>query len=244
MTNRITSPAVGLLLGMALLLGLAAQPAAAAKKIPVDLRVVTNKGKIVFDGKVNTGTAKIKPNSTCPTLNGRLGPARTVTGATGLGLLYQASLKYKALRPLRISDSDFGFGVCGIGGTMAQGEGWWVLRHNYKDAMTGAEGLKLKRGDSVLFYYSKSWQDTTPDSLFLKAPAKVKKGAKVKVRVFSYDATGKRTPVQNAKISGAKGALTDAKGFTTLTIARKTKLVARQGSLIPSNRVKVAIRKR
>lgn len=244
MTNRITKPALGLLLGLALLVGFAAQPAAAAKKVPVNLRVVTNSGKIIFDRTVPTGTATIKPTSACPTLGGRLGPARTVTGATGLGLLYQASLKYKALRPLKISDSDYGFGVCGIGGTMAKGEGWWVLRHNYKDAATGAEGLKVKRGDTVLFYYSKSWQDPTPDSLFLKAPVKAKKGAKIKVRVFQYNgATGKRAPVAGAKVSGATGSKTDAKGFTTLKITRKTKLVARQGDLVPSNRVHVSIKK-
>lgn len=243
MIKRFTSLALGLVLGLALLLGLAIQPAAAQKKIPVNLRVVTNKGKIIFDRTVRTGTAKIKPTSTCPTLGGRLGPARTVSGPTAAGLVYQASRQFQPLRPLRIADSDYGFGVCGIGGTMAKGEGWWVLHHNYTMAPTGAETLKLKRGDSVLYYYSKSWRDTTPEPLFLKAPTKVKKGARVKVRVLKYDATGKRTPVGNAKVSGASGALTDAKGYTTLTIGGKTRLVARQGSLIPSNRVYVSIRK-
>ncbi len=243
MTNRFTSPAVGLLLGLALLLGFVAQPATAVNKIPVNLRVVTDTGKIIFDRTVPTGTAKIKSNSTCPTLGGELRPARTISGPTALGLLYQASLRYKALRPLKLSDGDFGFGVCGIGGTMAKGEGWWVLRHNYRDAASGAEALKVKRGDSVLFYYSSSWKNTNPDSLFLKAPVKVKKGAKVKVRVFKYDGTGKRTPAPNAKVSGASGARTDAQGYTTLTITGKTKLVAREGNLIPSNRVHVSIRK-
>lgn len=244
MTNRFTKPAVGLLLGLVLLLGFVSQPAAAATKIPVDLRVVTWKGKIIFDGTVKTGTAKIKPTSTCPTLGGRLGPARTIQGATALGALYQGSFQYKALRPLKISDGDLGFGICGIGGQMAAGKGWWVLRHNYKDAATGAEGVKLKRGDSVLLYYSKSWEDTTPDSLHLNAPKQAKKGAKVKVRVFKYNGTtGKRTPASNAKVSGAQGALTNAQGYTTLTITGKTRLVAREGSLIPSNRVSVSIRK-
>jgi hypothetical protein len=166
-----------------------------------------------------------------------------VEGATGIGLLYQASLKYKALRPLKVSDSDFGFGICGIGGSMAAGEQWWTLYQNYKAASTGAEGAKLKRNDSVLFFLSKTWQQPNPNLLFLKAPTKVRKGAKVKVRVFEYDSAGKRTPVENAKVSGAKGALTNAQGYTTLTIAGKTRLVARQGSLVPSNRVYVSIKK-
>ena len=243
MNNRITSPAIGLLLGLILLLGFATQPAAAASKIPVNLRVVTYSGKIIFDQTVRTGTASIKPTSDCPTLGGRTGPARTITGATGIGLLYQASLQYKALRPLKVSDSDFGFGICGIGGSNAQGKQWWALYNNYKSSMTGAEGLKLKRGDSVLFFLSKTYEQPNPNLLSLNAPTSVRKGAKVKVRVFEWDSNGKKSPVEGAKVSGATGALTDANGYTTLAITGKTNLVARQASLVPSNRVSVSIKK-
>ncbi len=245
MKNRITSPAVGLLLGLALLLGAATQPAVAAKKIPVNLRVVTWQGKIIFDNTVRTGTSKVKPTSACPSLGGRLGPARTIAGPTGLGALYQGSLKYKALRPLKISDGDFGFGICGIGGRLAKDKEWWLLRHNYKDASAGAEALKLKRGDSVLFYLAETWENMeNPDSLFLKAPKKVKRGAKVKARVLAVNGkTGKRTPVEGAKIAGAGGAVTNAHGYASLKITGKTRLVARQSGLIPSNRVYVSIKK-
>lgn len=243
MTNRFTKPALGLLLGLALLLGFAAQPATAAQKVPVNLRVVTYQGKIVFDQTVKTGTASIKPNSPCPTLGGRTGPARTINGPTAIGLLQQASLQFKALRPLSISDGDFGFGVCGIGGQTVKGEQWWSLYKNYKPSMTGAETTKVKRGDSVLFFLSKTYMEPNPNLLSLNAPAKVRKGAKVKVRVFQYDSTGKRTPSEGAKVSGAQGALTNAQGYTTLTIKGKTKLVARQAGLVPSNRVHVSIKK-
>jgi hypothetical protein len=243
MTNRITSPALGLLLGLALLLGLTAQPAAAANKVPVNLRVVTWKGKILFDKTVRTGTAKIKPNTAC--LGGEAGAARTVSGPTALGLLYQGSLQYKALRPLKLSDGDFGFGICGIAGTAATGDEWWVLWRHSKVTSTGAELTKVKRGDSILFYLAKTWKEDTPESLSLLAPrTKVKKGAKLKVRVVKYTTTGKRSPVEGAKVSGAKGALTNAKGYTTLTVAGKTRLVARQTGLIPSNRVQVTIKKK
>jgi len=242
MTKRITSPAIGLLLGLAVLLGLMAQPAVAAKKVPANLRVVTWKGKILFDGTVKTGTAKIKPNTAC--LGGEAGPARTIAGPTALGLLYQASLRYKALRPLKLSDGDFGFGICGIGGVSAKKEEWWVLRRNFRDSPSGAELTKVRRGDKILIYLSRTYNEETPNSLALNAPRKVRRGAKVKVRVFSYDAKGKRTPVEGAKVSGAKGAPTDSHGYTTLTITRRTRLVAREGSQIPSNRVKVTIKKR
>lgn len=242
MTNRITSPAVGLLLGLALLLGLGSPPAAAAKKIPVNLRVVTHQGKIIFDKKVRTGTTRVKPNAAC--LGGRRGPARKVRGATAIGLLYQASLRFKALRPLKLSDGDFGFGVCGIAGISAQNEEWWVLRHNWKDAAGGAEVTRVKRGDRILLYLSKTYMETTPDSLALVAPrTKVRKGARLRVRVVSVSGTGKRSPVRGVKVRGADGARTNARGYTRLTITGKTKLVARSGDLIPSNRVYMKIRK-
>lgn len=242
MNNRIAKPAIGLLLGLALMLGLAAQPAAAETKVPANLRVITWKGKILFDGTVKSGTAKIKPNTAC--LGGKPGPARTVTGPTALGLLYQASVQYKALRPLKLSDGDFGFGICGIGGVSATGNEWWVLRQNWKDSTTGAELTKVKRGDQILLYLAKTWEEATPDSLSLVVPStKVKRGAKIRVRVFKYTGAGKRTAVEGAKVSGAQGALTNAQGVTTLKINARTRLVARQGSLIPSNRVAVSIRK-
>ena len=241
MTNRITSPALGLLLGLTLLLGLAAQPAAAGNRVAANLRVVTWKGQIIFDGKVKTGTAKIKPNDDC--LGGHAGPARTVTGPTALGLLYQASLRYKALQPLKISDGDFGFGICGIADVSAKNKEWWVLRRNNKDSMSGAETTRVKAGDTILLYLARTYEDTAPDSLVLNAPTKARKGARGKVRVFSFTGAGKRTLVEGARVFGAKGALTDAQGYTYLTINGRTNLVARQGSLIPSNRVSVSIRK-
>jgi hypothetical protein len=222
---------------------LTTQPAAAANKVPVNLRVVTWKGKILFDKTVRTGTAKIKPNAAC--LGGEPGAARTVSGPTALGLLYQGSLRYKALRPLKLSDGDFGFGICGIAATAASGDEWWVLWRNSKVTSTGAELTKVKRGDSILFYLAKTWKEETPDSLSLLAPkTKIRKGGKLKVRVVKYTTAGKRSPVAGAKVSGASGAPTNARGYTTLTIARKTRLVARQSGLIPSNRVQVTIKKK
>ncbi|MCB0863265.1 MAG: hypothetical protein KDB66_08645 [Solirubrobacterales bacterium] len=242
MTNRITSPAVGLLLGLVLLLGLSSQQAHAGTKVPVQLRIVTFKGKIVFDRTVRTGTAKVKPNDDC--LGGRTGPARTVAGATGIGLLAQASMQYSALKPLTIADSDYGFGVCGIGGIAAQGKQWWSLYNNFKSAPTGAEGLKLKKGDSVLFYLAKTYEQLNPDLLYLNTPAKVRKGVTVKSRVMSFDSAGKKSPVEGAKITGgASDVYTDPQGYARVKITGKTRMVARKSGLIPSNRVYVSIRK-
>lgn len=255
MTDRFTSLAPRALLGLSLLLfaaiSLLAVPATApaASKVQANLRVVTWQGKILFDGKARTGTTKIKPNKAC--LGGRTGPARTVSGPTALGLLVAASKKSKSLRPLKLTDTDFGFGICGIGGANATGEQWWSLRTNYKDATVGAEGLSVKRNDDILLYLSKTYMEPTPDSLFLKAPAKVKKGKLIRVRVFSYhnefdEKSGetrlKRSPVEGAKVKGAVGP-TNAKGFARIKVTRKTRTVARKSGLIPSNRAVIKLKK-
>ena len=245
MTNRFTRTAVGLLLGLVSLLGLMSLPAAASAGVPVHLRVVTHEGRILLDRNVNTGTATIKPTSTCPTLGGRTGPARTLRGATGMGLLYQASRRFEALQPLKVSDSDFGFVICGIGGEMATGEEWWSIYLNNRAAMTGAEGLKLKKGDSVLFFLSESWARPNPNLLYLNAPAKVRKGVTTRVRVFEYDQNGKRKPASAARVAlqGGRSVVTDSRGYASVKITGKTRIVARKSGLIPSNRVQVAIGK-
>lgn len=244
MSNRITSPVPGLVLGLSLLLVLIAAavlapPATAAGKVQANLRVVTWQGKILFDGKARTGTARIKPNTAC--LGGEPGPARTVSGPTALGLIAAASKKSAALRPLKISDGEYGFGICGFGNTVAKDPQWWVLRTNYRDASAGAELVTVKKNDDILLYLSKTYMDDTPDSLFLKAPAKVKKGKFARVRVFKYTGAGKRSPVKGAKVPGAKP--TNAKGFTRVKIRKRTRIAARQPGLIPSNRVVIGIRR-
>lgn len=244
MSNRIISPVPGLLLGLSLLLVLAAAtilaPAAdAAGKVQANLRVVTWQGKIIFDGKVKSGSTRVKPNTEC--LGGSPGPARTVGGPTALGLLVTAAKQNRALRPLRISDGEFGFGICGIGGNMVKDENWWQLRTNYRDSSTGAELTTLKKNDTILFYLAKSYMETSPDSLVLRAPARVKRGKFARVRVVKFNGAGKASPAKGARVPGAKP--TNAKGFTRVKIRKRTRLAARMPGLIPSNRVVVKVRR-
>lgn len=246
MINRINLRTPRILLGLSLLLFAAlstlAIPAvsSAADGVQANLRVVTWKGKIVFDGKARTGTTSVKPNADC--LGGRTGPAREVAGPTALGLLVAASKKSKDLRPLKLTDTDFGFGICGIGGISAQNEEWWVLRQNYRDSSTGAELTQVKRNDTILLYLAKTWTEPTPDSLVLKAPAKVKKGKIARVRVLSLTSAGKRSPVQGANVRGAT-APTNARGYAKVKITRKIRVVARKAGLIPSNRAVIQVKK-
>lgn len=245
MTNRFVRPAVGLLLGLMALAGLVNLPSVASAGVPVHLRVVTHEGRILLDRNMSTGTATVRPTSSCPSLGGRTGPARTLKGATGMGLLYQASLRFKALQPLKVADSDYGFGICGIGGIMAEGQEWWSIYLNNKAATTGAEGINLKKGDSVLFFLSESWAEPNPNLLYLDAPAKVRKGATTKVRVFEYDTSGKRKPAKGAKVAleESGSVMTDSQGYARVKISSRTMIVARKGGLIPSNRVHVTIGK-
>lgn len=243
MKDRIAKPVLGLVLGFVMLFAFAAAPASAAKKVPVNLRVVTYKGKILFDGKVRTGTTKVKPNTAC--LGGEPGKARTLTGPTGFGVLVDAAKQSSALRPLKVSDGQYGFGLCGFGSTVAKGVNWWALKYNHKQSSSGGELTKLKRGSSVLWYLAEDYNVIgLPEELALKAPSRAKKGSTVKVRVFGYDDAGKKRPIEGAKLEGVSGApLTDSRGYAKVQITKKTRLRARFSGTIPSNHVAVGIKK-
>jgi len=238
--NRFVSRFLQLMLGISLLFVFASAPASAAAKVPVNLRVVTYKGAILYDGIAKAGTSKIKPNSSC--LGGSAGKARTVTGPTALGAIADATARSAALRPFKISDGDFGFGICGFGKNVVKDENWWVFKYQHKSSMTGTEVTRVREGSDVLLYLAKSYNETTPEELVLEAPSMVRRNATVKVRVFAYNDQGKRKPVEGAKVSGTK-ALTNARGYSTVTVTRKTRLIARSNGTIPSNRAVIGIRK-
>jgi hypothetical protein len=243
MNNRITNPVLGLVLGLVMLFAFTVAPSMAANKVPVNLRVVTYKGKVLFDGKVKTGTTKVKPNTAC--LGGETGPARTLTGPTGFGVLVDAAKQSSALRPLRVTDTDFGFGLCGFGSTVAKGVNWWAIKYQHKLSSVGGELTKAKKGSSVIWYLAEDYNVIgLPEELALKAPSKAKTGSTVKVRVLSYDDKGKKSPVEGASFDGVSGEpLTDADGYAKIKITKKTRLRARSTGLIPSNHVAIGIKK-
>jgi hypothetical protein len=242
--NRFTAPALKLVLGATVAFMLFAGPAQAAQKVPATVRVVTNSGKILVDKKLKTGTTTVKSSASAKCFgDSSTNASKTIPGATALGLLSQASKSVKTLRPLSITNAmDFGLGICGIGGFEAKPTGFWLLKHNHADAMLGAEALTLKKNDVVLFYQVDDYNLPTPAELFVKAPAKVKKGVTAKVRVFAYDSKGKRKPAKGAKLS-AGGAVTDAKGFAKVKVTKQTKIIARLAGTIPSNRAVISLKK-
>jgi Domain of unknown function (DUF4430) len=215
---------------------------AAAKGIPAQLRVVAGQ-KVLADKALRTGTTAV-PTSHAATCFGKdkggSGKNVRIPGPTALGLLAQGARSTRSLRPLLVTDAfSFGLGLCAIGGIEASGEGFWQLRVNHKSSEVGGDSVKLRRGDSVLWYLTPSFEASTAE-LWLKAPKRVGSGTPFAVRVFAYDEKGKRKPAAGVSVSGAKQR-TNKGGRTMVTLRRPVKLIARQEKYIPSNRVAVCV---
>jgi len=218
--------------------------AVAAAKGPVaELRVVGSGGKVLTEKSFGVGSTSVKasPSAKCfgPGTGGS-GKTIALEGPTALGMLVQASKFTAALRPLSVTDhflSEFGLGLCGIGGLEAHGMNSWYFKVNHRAPSVGAEAVKVNAGDEVLFAYGAY---PYPDELALSAPAKVQAGVPFTVRVFAYDAKGKKKPAAGATVTGASGP-TDAQGKAQVTLAAPAGLVARLGKDTPSGRVPVCV---
>jgi len=226
---------------LAFILVLCSAALAVAKGTPAQLRVVAGQ-KVLADQALRTGTTAV-PTSRRAVCFGResVGSGKNVriAGATPLGLLAQAARSNRALRPLLVTDAfSFGLGLCSIGGYEPKGEGFWQLRIGHKASTLGGDAVKLKPRDEVLWYLTAGFPG--PEELSLRAPRRVEKGARFRVRVLAYSEKGKAKPVAGAKVSGA-AARTDAKGYTAVSLRRPVRLIARDGRSIPSNRVPVCV---
>jgi hypothetical protein len=223
---------IGLLLTAAL---------AVARGTPANLRVVVGQ-KVLADRNLSTGTTVV-PTSPRATCFGRdkagSGKNVRVAGATPLGLLAQAARSSEALRPLLVTDAfSFGLGLCAIGGEEPSGEGYWQLRVNHRSSQVGGDAVKLKAGDAVLWYLTAGFP--APDELWLKAPHRVRAGEAFRVRVLALDEKGKRKPAAGVEVSGASKR-TNGNGYAAVTLRRPVRLIARDGTDIPSNRVPVCV---
>jgi hypothetical protein len=219
---------------------------AAATGFSAQLRVIGNGGKVLTEKTVATGTVSVKssPKAECfGKGTGGSGKSVSIAGNTAMGLLAKASKSTGSLNPLLISDHfDFGLALCGIGGNVAKNEASWYLKINHKSLLVGGDQAKIRPGDEVLWALEKSSAPDFkyPDELVLVAPATAKAGKAFKVRVFSYDEKGKRTPVAGAKVSGVAG-LTGADGSAMVTLSKPRRLGATKSGEIPSARVAVCV---
>ena len=154
---------------------------------------------------------------------------------TALGLLADAMPDAPDLRPLSITDYfSFGLGVCGIGGKVSSGEGFWYIKRDHVGAQVGGDQLKVRDGDDILWYLAPSYP--VGDELVLHAPARAKPGNPVEVKVVAYDDKGKRGSAKGVEV-GHGADPTDADGITEVTFPAGgiRKLQADDKGDIPSN---------
>ncbi len=229
--------------GLALIAVLSGAALASAKAVPAELRVVGAGGKALAEESLRAGTAKIptSPKATCLGKGtGGSGKAVTVKGPTALGLLAKAAQSNSSLRPLSITDhfiSEFGLGICGIGGFASHGAYSWYLKVDHKNPELGGDSVKLHAGDEVLWALAKY---PYPNELSLLAPASATAGVPFTVQVYSYNDKGKRKPAAGVTVTGAL-APTGADGSATVVLTGPTALTATHGTDIPSNRVAVCV---
>jgi hypothetical protein len=228
---------------LALILVLSTAALAVAKGTRAELRVLNAAGKALAEETLQTGTTTVptSPKATCLGKGtGGSGKGVKVKGPTALGLLAQAARSNPALRPLTATDhflSEFGLGLCGVGGFAAHGGTSWYLKVNHENPELGGESVKLKPGDEVLWALASF---PYPNELSLVAPSEASAGVPFEVRVFSYSDKGKRRPAAGAAVKGAS-APTDSEGRATVTLAGPSTLVATHGKDIPSNQVRVCV---
>lgn len=217
--------------------------AGAALKTPVGLRVVNADGKTLAERTQYTGTTKVatSPQADCfGEGTGGSGDKVRVPGSTALGAVKHASLTQRKLRPLLITDAfSFGLGLCAIGGDVAPQTGYWYLKVNHAGSLTGGDQTIVDAGDYVLWHLIEDFTQPTPAELELKAPARVKQGRKIPVKVIEYADDGSKSRAEGVEIKGT-GAVTNARGKAK--VAREgviTRLKGERAGAITSNLVEV-----
>ena len=240
---RIAPSRLAAACALAVFLLLSTAAIAVAKGVSADLRVVGAGGRTLAEETLRTGTTKVptSPKATCLGKgSGGSGRAVSVKGPTALGLLAQAARSTSSLRPLLVTDafeSEFGLGICGIGGGMSTSKKSWYLKVNHENPELGGDSVKLKKGDEVLWALAPF---PYPNELVLEAPSEATAGVPFEVRVLSFSDSGKRKPAAGATIPGATGP-TASDGRATVTLTAPAKLVAGHGKDIPSNGVAVCM---
>jgi len=240
LTHSRSRVAVAALVG-SLLLALsfsAAAEAAKTKSVPVELRVVDGKGRVLAEQTQYTGgavTVKTDPKATCfGPADGGSGDAVEIPGPTALSLLADAGAADRDVRPLSITDAfSFGLGLCGIGKAVAPPIGFWSLKQDHAAATAGGDSTAVSAGDSILWYLVNDFNQPPPAELVLKA--KRATGGEIPVRVFAYGDDGKKTPAVGAGVTGADQ-VTDADGRTVVAAdAEVVDIVATLDGAVPSN---------
>jgi hypothetical protein len=146
-------------------------------------------------------------------------------------------------------DSSQGLELTSIKGetyTFSNPTTYWGIWVNNKFAQFGLCGLKLKRGEQILFAPAPDKGNVFPAAVKVAKRAKV--GQTLKLTVVYYDTAGKAKPLAGAHITGASGvtsknAVTSKSGVLTIKPEHtgKLKLVASEKGYIRSAAVSVTV---
>jgi RTX calcium-binding nonapeptide repeat (4 copies) len=260
MTTR-TDPARRATLAVLLAIALAAVvPASSgAAQTSAKLRVLTPTKVLdpgttyIVDGKVTVPTTA---DADCFGPPGGSGAEYTYDQPTALSLLATAARTTGKVRPLALTDQfGFGLGICGIGGEVASpGQSFWYLKANHQESTVGADQLKVRSGDQVLFYLAPdNFPNPNPAELELKAPPRVEAGKRFDVTVVqhacvtdqqTFEVSCASQPAAGASVSATGPPLTTgADGRVQLTAGSPgtLKVAATRGADIPSQALAVCV---
>ena len=230
---------------LAVFMALSAASAAAARTVPVDLRVLTTTGKVLADERQYTSSTPVKtdPGADCfGTGTGGSGDTVHLSGPTALGVLADAAQSNPLLAPLSVTDYDFGFpglGLCGIGHTKVLGSQFWFLKVNDANPQLSGDQVKLNGGDSVIWYlipFSKCDSASPyycPPELVLQAPARAQPGVPFGVHVESINDAGESIAAVGVKIDGAAKP-TGPLGNASVVLDRSRRIRATRAKHVPS----------
>jgi hypothetical protein len=221
---------------------LAVAAPAAAKPIPVDLRVEGANGRSLTADRYLTDTTSVRTAQRPPSCNGS-GQSRRIAGPTALGTLVDGTLVNRRLDPLLVSD-EFAFGliVCGVGGSNAgSSSSYWLYKVNHVSPEVGGDAFAVKPGDDVLWFFVDGSRNSG-DELGLTAPIRAVSGTEFPVEVSAYDFQGAARPVAGALVTGGREAVrTGADGIADVTVDgnRTASLRATLDPHVPSAPTKV-----
>jgi hypothetical protein len=225
-------------------LALAAVPAAASARTTIAELRVEGGGKTLDPGTsyvTGTETVPTARESGCRADSGQF----RIPDPTALGILGSAFEVNRGLRPLRVTEDEFGLRVCRLAGFVETDSPFtgWLYRVNHRSPAVGAALRKLGAGDEVLWYFANFGNNVnTGDELVVEAPARARPGS-VTVRVFAFEFDGTRKAAADGTVvqGGEAPALTE-NGRATVTLAGGTaRLRAKHHPDIPSAPVEVCV---
>ena len=240
---------LGAAIAAAIVVFASAAGSAGAKTHFGDVRVVTHTGRTLAEFRQYTGSTTVRSKKGKDCFGSRSSGKRyRLDGANALGIVKDALVSDRDLRPLVLSDAfvddGFGLGVCGIGGFTTAGFSFWDLIRNNLAATTGAEFVPVRNGDEVLWYFTSGSEPSSgPRELVLRAPALAGPGDAFTVKVVRFT-KGKSSPGSGVGVFAGSRRLgtTNSDGELRVRLSSSAVLDATgTPNDIPSNHVGVCV---